>query len=145
MTQSTQPKALARGPSARSLARLGWLLSGIVVLVLAADAAMSLAAPGLIEADMAATGFPTSLAPILGTVTLVSALLYAIPRTAVLGAILVTAFLGGAIAIHFRLGEIGSPPQIVSVVLGVAAWGGLYARDARLRALLPFVSPVRGE
>ena len=140
MTQSTQPKALAHGLSARSLARLGWLLSGVVVLVLAADSAVSLAAPSLIEADMAATGFPASLAPLLGAIILVSVLLYAIPRTAVLGAILVTAFLGGAISIHFRLGEIGSPPQIVSIVLAVLAWGGLYLRDARLRALLPFVS-----
>ena len=140
MTQSTQSKTLAYGLSARYLARLGWLLSGVVVLVLAADSAVSLAAPSLIEADMAATGFPASLAPVLGVMILVSVLLYAIPRTAVLGAILVTAFLGGAISIHFRLGEIGSAPQIVSVVLAVLAWGGLYLRDARLRALLPFVS-----
>jgi len=144
MTQSTQSKTLAYGLSARSLARLGWLLSGVVVLVLAADSAVSLAAPSLIEADMAATGFPASLAPVLGVMILVSVLLYAIPRTAVLGAILVTAFLGGAISIHFRLGEIGSPPQIVSVVLAVLAWGGLYLRDARLRALLPFVSAKQG-
>lgn len=140
MTQSTQPNIRAHGSSARFLARLGWLLSGVVVLALAADAAVSLAAPSLIEADMAATGFPASLAPALGVMILVSVLLYAIPRTAVLGAILVTAFLGGAISIHFRLGEMGSPPQIVSIALAVFAWGGLYLRDARLRALLPFVT-----
>ncbi|MET0529836.1 MAG: DoxX family protein [Microvirga sp.] len=140
MSQSTRPRILPQALSERNLAWLGWLLSGLVVLVLGADSAVSLGAPSLIEADMAATGFPTRLAPILGTMIFVSALLYAIPRTAVLGAILVTAFLGGAIAIHFRLGEIGSPPQIVSLGLGVLAWGGLYLRDARVRALLPLVS-----
>ena len=68
---------------------------------------------------------------------LACAILYAIPRTAVLGAILTTGFLGGAICTHFRLGEIGSPPQLISLLLGVMTWGGLYLRDSRIRTLLP--------
>ena len=66
--------------------------------------------------------------------------LYALPQTAVLGAILVTGFLGGAISTHLRLGRLVSPPQIVSLVLGLMAWGGLYLRNPHLRELLPFVA-----
>jgi hypothetical protein len=65
------------------------------------------------------------------------AILYAIPATAVLGAILVTGFLGGAICAHVRIGELGSPPEIIALLLGAMTWGGLYARDPRFRAILP--------
>jgi hypothetical protein len=58
----------------------------------------------------------------------------------VLGAILVTGFLGGAICTHFRLGELASPPQLICILLGLMTWGGLYFRDSRIRALLPFTS-----
>jgi hypothetical protein len=66
-------------------------------------------------------------------------ILYAIPATAVLGAILVTGFLGGAICAHVRIGELGSPPEIISLLLGPMTWGGLYARDPRIRAILPLI------
>ncbi|NTF41807.1 DoxX family protein [Rhizobium rhizogenes] len=123
--------------SSRTGAVVGWVLSVIVILVLAADAAVDLFSPSLISAEMEATGFPTSLATLLGLIILVCAVLYAIPRTAVLGAILTTGFFGGAICTHFRLGEVGSPPQLISLVLGIMAWGGLYLRDRRIRDLLP--------
>jgi hypothetical protein len=123
-----------------SSSSLGKLLSGLVVLVLAADGLVSLAAPGLIEAEMAITGFPPGLTPALGLIMLASALLYAVPRTAFMGAVLVTGFLGGALCMHFRLGEIGSPPQIVTLLLGLLTWGGLYLRDERVRELLPLVA-----
>lgn len=113
----------------------GRVMSALVVVILLADAAAGLA--GKMAGDMAESGFPLALAPVLIAVMLVCALVYAIPRTAVLGAILVTGFLGGAICTHLRLGEIGSPPQLISLGLGLLTWGGLYLRDARLRALLP--------
>ena len=91
------------------------------------------------KAEFAATGFADSAATPLGTIILVCAILYAIPQTAVLGAILVTGFLGGAICTHFRLGALASKPQIVSVLLGLMAWGGLYLRNGDVRGLLPFV------
>lgn len=116
---------------------LGRVLSGIVVLVLLADAATTLFAPDKLAADMAATGFSMTLGPALGAITLVCAVVYALPKTSVLGAILITGFLGGAICTHFRIGEIGSPPQIICLALGLFAWGGLWLRDARVRALLP--------
>jgi hypothetical protein len=119
---------------------LGRVLSSIVVLALVADAAVIVGARDLVAADMAITGFPPALAPILGVVILVSALLYAVPQTAVLGAVLVTGFLGGAVCMHFRLGEIGSPPQVVAVLIGLFAWAGLYLRNPRVRTLLPLVT-----
>ncbi len=124
--------------SSRTGALVGWVVSAIVILILAADAAVDLFSPSLISAEMEASGFPTSQATLLGLIILVCAVLYAIPRTAVLGAILTTGFFGGAICTHFRLGEVGSPPQLISLVLGVMAWGGLYLRDKRIRDLLPF-------
>ena len=118
----------------------GWLLSGLVILALLADAAVNLFAPELLAANMQAEGFPIALAPTLGIMMLLCAVIYAIPRTAMLGAILITGFFGGAICVHVRLGEIGSPPQIICVLLAAMAWGGLYLRDARIRALMPLRS-----
>ena len=117
----------------------GRAMSAVLVLVLLADAAVMLLAPQRIAAEMAATGFPMSLAPVIGAITLACAIVYAIPATRVLGAILVTGFLGGAICTHLRLGEIGSPPQLISLALGGLAWGGLYLRDKPLRMLIPVV------
>jgi len=115
----------------------GGILSALVVLILLADAAVNLFAPAMLKAEMDATGFAPSSAPVLGIVMLVSAILYGMPRTSVLGAILITGFLGGAICTHFRLGEIGSPPQIICLVLGIMTWAGLYLRNPTLRKLLP--------
>ena len=64
------------------------------------------------------------------------ALLFAIPRTAAIGAILITAFAGGAICTHFRVGEIGSPPQFIAVALAAVAWLSLWLRDANVRGAL---------
>ncbi|PZM16893.1 DoxX family protein [Rhizobium tubonense] len=124
----------------RNVSWVGWALTGVVALALFADAAIDLLSPGTMSAEMELTGFPPSQAPLLGIIILVCALLYIFPRTAVLGAILTTGFLGGAICTHFRLGEIGTPPQLICLALGVMTWGGLYLRDPRIRALLPFTS-----
>jgi DoxX-like family len=121
----------------RSTIWAGRGISMLVVLALLTDAAVNLLTPETIAGEVIATGFKISQTPALGTIVLICALLYAIPRTAVLGAILVTGFLGGAICTHFRLGEVFSPPQIVGLVLGALTWAGIYLRDARLRALLP--------
>jgi len=123
------------------LYRIGWVLSGLVVVALLADAAVNFFAPHLLAETMAQEGFPITQAPALGIIIFLCALIYALPRTAVLGAILITAFFGGAICVHFRLGALGSPPQIISLVLAIMAWGGIYLRDARLRALLPMRAP----
>ena len=119
---------------------VGRALSGLVVLALLADSAADLIKPRMLSEEIAATGFSLHQAPMIAIIILVCALLYAVPKTAVLGAILLTGFLGGAICTHFRLGELFSPPQIVCLTLGILAWGGLYLRDARVRTLLPLMS-----
>jgi hypothetical protein len=81
-------------------------------------------------------GYPESTIVGMGIALLVSTVLYVIPRTAVLGAILLTGYLGGAVATHVRVGE-GAFPVLFPVFFGVLIWGGLYLRDARLRALIP--------
>ena len=116
---------------------IGRVVSTLVVVALLADAAVNFFAPERIADEIIGAGFKISQAAAIGTIALACALLYAIPRTAVLGAILVTGFLGGAICAHFRLGEVFSPPQIVGLVLGAMTWAGIYLRDTRLRSLLP--------
>lgn len=115
----------------------GRILSALVVLALLADAAVSLFSPATLNAEMEATGFAPSSTPVLGIIMLACAILYGIPRTAPLGAILITGFLGGAICTHFRIGEVGSPPQIICLVLGIMTWAGLYLRNPTVRRLLP--------
>jgi hypothetical protein len=115
----------------------GRILGALVVVILLADAAVNLFAPHLLEAEMAAVGFPADLAPLLAMLMLLCAAAYAYPPTSVLGAILVTGFFGGAICLHLRIGEIGSPPQLVCLAIGLMAWAGLVLRDANVRAVLP--------
>lgn len=79
-------------------------------------------------------GYPEHLLTTLAIVETISIVLYLVPQTAVLGAILTTGYLGGAIASHLRIGE---STWIVGAVMGVLVWLGLYLRDARLRELLP--------
>jgi hypothetical protein len=118
----------------------GRALSALATAILLADGTVHLAFPELVRPLMEASGFPVAYAPRIGSVALACAVLYALPRTAILGAILATGFLGGAIATHLRLGEMGSPPQLVALAIGAMAWGGLYLRDPRLRALLPLAA-----
>ena len=133
---------LHRAPAAMTFNRGLWagrIISAVVVVALAADGTIQLFAPTEIASVLQETGFAMDLTRILGPVILASTILYAIPRTAVLGAILVTGFLGGAICAHVRIGELGSPPELISLLLGALTWGGLYARDTRVRALLPLI------
>ena len=116
---------------------LGRALTFLVVLLLIADGILQIIRPAFLVEAMQHTGYNPADGPLIAVVTLTSAILLAIPRTAVLGAILVTGFLGGAIAAHVRIGEIGVPDQFICLALGIATWGGLYLRDARVRDLLP--------
>jgi len=115
----------------------GRMMSAFVVIVLVADGTIQLFAPAQIASMLQETGFAMDLTRVVGPIILACAILYAIPATAVLGAILVTGFLGGAICAHVRIGELRSPPEIISLLLGMMTWGGLYARDPRIRAILP--------
>lgn len=129
-------------PKAMTLPRTQWagrVMSTFVVIALVADGAIQLFAPAQIASMLQETGFAMDLTRVVGPIVLACAILYAIPATAVLGAILVTGYLGGAICAHVRIGELGSPPEIISLFLGAMTWGGLYARDPRIRAILPLI------
>jgi hypothetical protein len=117
----------------------GWTLSALVVVALVVDGAIQLFAPAQIASMLHETGFAMDLTRVVGPIILACAILYAVPATAVLGAILVTGFLGGAICAHVRIGELGSPPELISLLLSAMTWGGLYLRDHRIRALLPLI------
>jgi hypothetical protein len=131
---------LHQAPESTNLHHALWagrIMSAAVVVALVVDGTIQLFAPARIAGMLQETGFAMDLTRVVGPIILACAILYAIPATAVLGAILVTGFLGGAICAHVRIGELGSPPELVSLLLGAMTWGGLYARDARVRALLP--------
>src|SRR4029077_1341671 len=129
-------------PDTMTLYRAPWagrIMSAFVVIALAADGAIQLFMPAWVASMLQETGFAMDLTRTVGPIILVCAILYAIPATSVLGAILVTGFLGGAISAHVRIGESGSPPEIISLLLGAMTWGGFYARDPRIRAILQLI------
>lgn len=114
----------------------GRVVSALPVLGMLMSAGMKLSgAPEVVE-GLTKYGYPATTVTPLGTVELLCALLYAIPQTAVFGAILSTGYLGGAVATHVRAGE----PFIAPVLFGVLIWVGIGLRDARLRATLPLRS-----
>lgn len=111
----------------------GRVLSALPVLMLTMSGVMKLMKGEEVAKGMSHLGWPETLAVPLGVLELACALIYAIPQTAVLGAILLTGYMGGAIATHVRLGE----PYIVQALIGVVIWLGVFLRDRRLRELLP--------
>jgi hypothetical protein len=102
--------------------------------MLAMSAVMKLMRTPQVLEGWAKSGYPDASLLVIGLTELACAVLYVIPRTSVLGAILVTGYLGGATATHVRLGE---AVFVAPVILGILAWAGLFLRDPRLRALLP--------
>jgi len=112
-------------------------MSGVVLLFLVMDGATKLMMIQPVVNATAQIGYPLDLVRPIGIIGLVCAVLYAVPRTAVLGAILTTGLLGGAIASKMRLEEPLFSQVLFGVYVGVLAWGGLYLRDGRLRALFP--------
>jgi hypothetical protein len=129
--------ALGPGKPARIA---GWTLSGLLIAFLIFDGAIKLVPLQVVLDTSAQFGLPAdpTSARILGVLTLACTLLYAIPRTSILGAILLTAYLGGAIATHFRIGSPLFSHLLFGAYLGLFAWGGLWFRDMRVRAMIPF-------
>ncbi|MCC8963134.1 DoxX family protein [Bradyrhizobium sp. Pear76] len=118
----------------------GRVMSGVVILFLLFDGAIKLLPLPVVTETMDKMGFGASdtLARSLGIITIVCTLLYSVPPTSILGAILLTGYLGGAIASHVRIGSPLFSHTLFGVYLGLMVWGGLYLRDGNLRALLPF-------
>jgi hypothetical protein len=123
--------------SARA-SKSGWALSGLAIAFLAADSAGKLVAPEMMIANSPALGLPEEpgFYRMLGGILGISTLLYAVPRTAFLGAVLLTAYLGGAVATQLRVDSPLVTHTLFGVYLGLLLWGGLWLRDARVRALL---------
>jgi len=113
----------------------GRIISALLVLLLLMGAVSAFMQPDNAVKGFEEFGYPRRLLPILGGVELACAILYAIPRTSVLGAILLTGYLGGATATHVRVGD---PKFVVPVIVGIIVWLGLLLREDRLGALLPF-------
>ena len=118
----------------------GWVLSGLVVLFMLFDGGIKLVPLQIVTDSATQLGLPASagFARGLGILGLICTALYVYPRTAVLGAILLTAYMGGTVATHLRVGSPVFSTMLFGVYLALMAWGGLYLRDARIRALIPF-------
>ena len=116
----------------------GRVLSGLVILFLLFDAVIKLIPLDVVIETSRQLGIPTNLAVTLGVLTLLGTLLYAYPRTSVLGAILLTGYLGGAIYVHVRAGSPLFSHTLFGVYPGILLWGGLYLRDERLRLIFPW-------
>jgi hypothetical protein len=118
--------------------RIGWALSGLVILFLTMDAVMKLLALPVVTQSGEALGFPgATVARTLGIILAACTALYAFPRTSVLGAILLTAYLGGSVATHLRVGSPLFTHVLFGVYVGVVVWMGIYLRDSALPELVP--------
>lgn len=111
----------------------GWVLTVLVAGLLTFSAVMKFIQPPEVREGFEHLGIPIELAAAIGVVEIIVAMTYLIPQTALLGAILVAAYLGGATMTHLRVGD----PWFMPPIVGVVAWSALYLRDRRLRALAP--------
>jgi hypothetical protein len=115
----------------------GRIMSGLVVLFMLFDSIIKLIEIAPVTESFVQLGYPNGLARPIGIMELVITALYVIPRTSVLGAVLLTGLYGGAIASHVRVGDPLVSHVLFGVYLGLLAWGGLFLRDPQLRAVFP--------
>ncbi len=123
----------AQTSGSKKMVWAGWIVTAVPVLILLMSAGMSFTGGQEVQAGMKQFGYPESVIFGLGMTQLVCALLYAIPQTSLWGAILLTGYLGGAVATHVRVGDV----FFIAIAVGVLVWLGLYLRDPRVRALVP--------
>ena len=140
MTSASQSPALSQSaasavPTSKKMLWAGRVISAVPVLLMVFSAVLKLVRAASVVQGMPRYGYPEGLIVTIGVLELLSCIVYLIPSTAVLGAILMTGYLGGATATNVRIGD---PSYVMTVLLGVFVWGGLFFRDARLRALIPF-------
>jgi hypothetical protein len=117
----------------------GRVLSGLITVAMLLDGTMKIMKPGDFAKEAAKGGIPESTLSGIGIALIVSTVLYAIPQTAVLGAILLTGYFGGAVLAHVRL-EDPIAKIAPAVIFGILTWVAIYLRDRRLRALAPIRS-----
>jgi hypothetical protein len=136
MNEKNNESDTQTAPVSKKMLWAGRVMSGLPALFLLLDGIMKLVKPAPVVEATVRLGYPESVILGLGIVLLACTVLYLIPRTSILGAILLTGYLGGAVATHVRVGE-GLFPVLFPVIMGVLVWGGQWLRDERLRALIP--------
>ena len=131
--------ATQTAPVSKTALRAGRILSVLAVLFMLFDGITKVMKEAHVIQASAQLGYPVSLIPYIGIILLVCTVFYVIPRTSILGAVLLTGYLGGATASSLRA---GNPlfETLFPVIFGVLVWGGLWLRDGRLRALMPLRS-----
>jgi hypothetical protein len=132
MTQVNQS-----APVAKKMFWAGRIMSALPALFLFVDGGMKLVKPAPVVEATVRLGYPESVIVGLGILLLACTVIYLLPSASILGAILLTGYLGGAVATHVRVSD-GFFPILFPVILGVLIWGGLFLRDDRLRPLLPW-------
>jgi DoxX-like family len=139
MSSSTGTAVLPHDPLVVSASRrwTGFVITGLITLFMLLDAAMKLAVPKPVADAFVRTGWPIDLSVTLGVLLLTSTVLYVIPRTAILGAILLTGYLGGAVATNLRLHNPWFSHTLFPVYFGILVWGALWLRDPRVSELIP--------
>lgn len=136
------PMAIQAASNSKAMYRTGWGMSGLVILFMLFDGITKLMlVPQVVEATNE-IGYPGNVIRPIGIILLLCTILYAVPRTAVIGAILLTGFLGGAVASKVRLEDPLFSSVLFGVYLGLLVWGGLYLRDQRVRSLIPLRRPA---
>jgi hypothetical protein len=138
--ERTMPTIAEKPPVSKPALWLGRVLSGLVILFRLFDGAIKLVPWPVVTETMDRIGYGSSetLARSLGIITIVCTVLYAIPPTSILGAILLTGYLGGAMASHLRIDSPLFSHTLFGFYLGLMLWGGLWLRDRSLRAAIPF-------
>jgi hypothetical protein len=138
MSTEANNRAAPKGGSASTI-WIGRVLSGLAIAFFAMDGVMKLIQPQFVIDSTREIGWPADplTLEVLGCLLLASTALYLFPRTAALGAILLTGYLGGAVASHARVGSPLFTHDLFGVYLGLFVWGGLWMRDLRIRALIP--------
>jgi len=134
--ENKAPKPQQTNSQSMALQWTGRVLTALTVLFMLFDAWGKFAKPVQVTDAFTRLGLPLNTSTSIGTLLLVSTVLYAIPRTAVLGAVLLTGFLGGAVAIQMRAGTTAFE-QLFPVIFGILMWGGIYARECGLRRVFP--------
>ena len=136
------PTMAATAPVSKPARWMARILSGLVILFMLFDGAIKLVPWPIVTETMDRMGYGSSetLARSLGAISLVCTVLYAVPPTSILGAILLTGYLGGAMASHVRIGSPLFSHILFGFYLGLMVWGGLWLRDRKLRALMPLRS-----
>jgi hypothetical protein len=129
-------KSTDHGAGSKGKLLAGYIISALVALMLIFDAAAHLIKPAPVVQAFARLGYPLSASVGIGLVLLICTAIYVVPKSSVLGAILLTGYLGGAVSTHLRAVS-STFEMIFPVIFGGLAWLGVYLRDARLRALVP--------